>query len=1013
MQAIAMEPPLEISVTCPVLIGCEQQLATLAHLIARVRDGRGQAALIAGEAGSGKSRLVAEAKVRAAAQGFSVLQGRCFEQDRTLPYAPLRDLLRALLGAHPPDAVSNILGPPARHLLGLLPELAALPSDLAPTWALDPEQERRRITQAFVQFFAHQAARQPHVVVIEDLHWSDETSLEALLTLARRISIPILLLLTYRGDEAPPPLAQMLAALERERLAGEMHLARLSYAEVDTMLRAIFGQPRPIRTDFLSAIYALTEGNPFFIEEILKSLISSGQIFYANGQWDRRPLTELNIPRTVQVAVRQRVERLSSDARRLLTFAAAAGRRFDFELLLRLTSHDEATLLELIKSLIAAQLVIEETAETFAFRHALTREALYADLLTRERKALHGAIAEALEAIVCERGNETRDVWVADLAYHCFAAELWRKALEYAWQAAERAQRLFAPHAALEQLTRALDALRHLGEPPPLALHRARGRAYETLGMFDRACEDYQAALERAQATGERTMECQVLLDLGFLWAERDYIRMGEYRQRALDLARTLDNPNIVGHSLNRVGNWHLFVEQPREALRYHQETLEQFRSADDRRGLAATYDLMGATSLLGGDVPAGVEHYHQAIALFRELGDLQGLSSSLATFSIRGASYLCMATAWPLVDAAECVRDGEEALRLACQIGWRAGEAGALVALASGHGPRGDYAVALEHATSAREISQEIENGAWLIGALNMLGAIALDLLALQPAREYLEQALKLAHGLGSYFVRNIAGYLAATCVAQRDFARAAAVLIATLDADTPMEMQGQRATWCARADLTLAVGDAAQALEITDRLIASAAHAERYGAGCIPRVWHLRGAALAALGRVEQAETALLAADQGAALRGLRPARWRIQASLGKLYQSQARRKQADAAFTLARSIVEELATAIPERELREGFLRSAAAQLPRPSAPTRRHAIKASFDGLTEREREIATLIAQGRINREIAEALIVGERTVETHISNILSKLSFTSRRQIAAWAIEKGLAKRVE
>jgi DNA-binding CsgD family transcriptional regulator len=371
------------------------------------------------------------------------------------------------------------------------------------------------------------------------------------------------------------------------------------------------------------------------------------------------------------------------------------------------------------------------------------------------------------------------------------------------------------------------------------------------------------------------------------------------------------------------------------------------------------------------------------------------------------------MATVWPLVDATACVRDGEEALRLAHQTGWRAGEAGALVSLASSHGPRGEYAVALEQATSALEISQEIENSAWMIGALNMLGALALDLFALARARDHLERALELAHELGSYFVRNIAGYLASTCLAQRDFARAAAVLAATLDADTPMEMQGQRATWCARAELALAVGDSAQALQIIDQLIASAAHVERYGVGCIPRLWHLRGAALAALGEVEQAEAAFLAADQGTALRGLRPTRWRIQASLGKLYQSQARRKQAEAAFTLARSIVEELATAIPDHDLREGFLRSAIAQLPRSPTPTPRRTAKASFDGLTEREREIATLIAQGRINREIAETLIVGERTVETHISNILSKLGFNSRRQIAAWAIEKGLAKRVE
>src|SRR5262249_45377894 len=116
---------------------------------------------------------------------------------------------------------------------------------------------------------------------------------------------------------------------------------------------------------------------------------------------------------------------------------------------------------------------------------------------------------------------------------------------------------------------------------------------------------------------------------------------------------------------------------------------------------------------------------------------------------------------------------------------------------------------------------------------------------------------------------------------------------------------------------------------------------------------------------------------------------------------------------AFATARALVEDLAVAVPDPELRQEFLRNAHAMLPRPPAPTPRRGARDAFDGLTGREREIAALIAQGRINREIAEALIVGERTVETHISNILGKLGFTSRRQIAAWAVEKGLAKRVE
>jgi DNA-binding NarL/FixJ family response regulator len=163
--------------------------------------------------------------------------------------------------------------------------------------------------------------------------------------------------------------------------------------------------------------------------------------------------------------------------------------------------------------------------------------------------------------------------------------------------------------------------------------------------------------------------------------------------------------------------------------------------------------------------------------------------------------------------------------------------------------------------------------------------------------------------------------------------------------------------------------------------------------------------------VGRAAEAEAALLAADNGARTWALPSIRWRIQTSIGRLYQSQDRRKQAETAFATARVIVEDLAADVPDVELRAALLHGAQALLPRPAPPTLRRTAKDAFDGLTEREREVAALITQGRSNREIGAALVLSERTVATHVSNILAKLNVASRAQIAAWASEKGLAKR--
>ncbi len=494
-----MAAPFSKPVVCPVLIDRVSELATLYALIDEAKSGRGQVALLSGEAGVGKSRLVAEVKTYAA-HDFLLVQGSCFPTDRAIPYAPLLDLLRSCLISHPAALSTSEGQQVAQVFLPLFPEvghvLAGIPPAPAMT-ALDPEQEKRRLFETLAHFLTSQDGAHPLLLVVEDLHWSDDTSLEFLHYLARRCAAHrLLLLLTYRSDEVRPSLRHFLAQLDRERLVQEILLAPLTESEVDAMLRAIFALSHSARLEQPDLIYTLTEGNPFFVEELLKSLLSAGDIFYANGRWGRKALSELHIPRSVQDAVQRRTDLLNADARRVLVLAAVAGRRFDFALLQQLTHSDESHLLSVMKELIAAQLVVEESEERFAFRHALTRQAVYADLLVRERKALHRTIAETMERLYAA----VLDAHLADLAYHFYEAGAWEKALEYGQRAGEEAQAMYATHAAIEQLTRALDAAHHLGRAVSSKVYLARGQAYEILGEFERARSDYERALEIARS---------------------------------------------------------------------------------------------------------------------------------------------------------------------------------------------------------------------------------------------------------------------------------------------------------------------------------------------------------------------------------------------------------------------------------------------------------------------------------------------------------------------------------
>lgn len=1002
---------LDKSIISPVLVGREQEVETLKHALIAAKQGTGRCFTLVGEAGVGKSRLLAALRRRAEGEGFLILQGHCFEPDLTFPYAPLIDALRAFFAVQSTSQIGDWFGPLAAELIKLLPELALKLPDLQATPPLDPESEKRRLFETLAQFLTGLTASRPGLIIMEDVHWSDETSLDFLHYFARRLpNFPVLLVASYRTEEMTPALNQTLTLLNRQRLAQEINLKRLQRDETEAMLRAIFELNRPVRAEFLDTIFALTEGNPFFIEEVVKSLISAGDIFYTRHGWDRKPIPDLHIPASVQDAVQQRLAQLSRPARQGLTLAAVAGRRFDFTLLQVLTDTDEAGLLNLIKEMMTAQFVIEESAERFAFRHALTRQAIYANLLARERQTLHHTIAQTIERLYPEA--EPLEQQAADLAYHFYEAAVWDKALTYGQQAAERAQHLYAPGAAVDHYSRAIQAAQRLNLAPAAHLYRARSQAYQTIGVFEPAYADLETALKATQAGGDDRLTWQILLEMGMLWVSRDYARAGDYFDQALELARAMGDPVTVAHSLNRLGNYLANIEQPLQALPHHQEALAIFERLQDPAGRAETLDLLGTTLVVGGDWVQGAAHYQQAAALFRHLDNRQGLVSSLTMLTFRGGAYLNETTVMAATFS-EAAQDGEMALEVAAQTGQLAAESVAASALAFSLGPQGQYNRALSLAQTGLDIAEQLEHRHWLTFGHLALGALYLDLLATAAARQHLEQALTLAQDVGSRFFHNLAsGFLGSACILDNDLARAEAILKAAtpamqeLEAHPPSTSRGQ--LWRARIELALAQNDFKLALQIIDRLVTLAPNLA--DGVVIPRLWSLRGQALMGLDNLSAAETTLVKAQQSAAAQGAKSLLWRIQSGLAQLYLRQRRRSQAEAALLEAQTLIEELATNVSDDMIRENFVSRAFKLLPELSPLTPRRAAKRAYGGLTRRERQVAALVAQGKSNREIAEALIVSERTAATHVGNILNKLGYSSRAQIAGWAVEKGLLK---
>ena len=975
----------------PVLVGRSQELNQLENVLAIAQDGVGRCVLVSGEAGIGKSRLLTEIRGRATDKGFNTFVGRCFEQDMTLPYAPLIDMLRTLFTRRKTSDILDLLGPQAPEIAKLLPELAAHVSVVQPAVPLEPESEKRRLFEALANFFLRQTETWPLLLTIEDLHWSDAASLGFLLFLIRRITpYPILLLLSYRAAETNTGLLSLLTDLDREPISQTIKLKPLTRSDVDQMLRSILDQHQPLSTEFLEAIYSLTDGNPFFTEEIFTSLIATGDIYLTEGNWRRKPLSQISIPGNVQRLVQQRVGKISEAARQLLDLAAVSGTTFDFAVLQELTGHHENALLVLVKELMSAQLVLEESADQFAFRHALTREALYGQLLLRERQTLHGQVVQAIEQV--HAGS--LETHVEALAYHAFEAALWIKALDYAQRAGEKALALFAPQTAVEQFTRALTAAGHLNlSPPPTALYRLRGKAFDTLGEFDQAKADYEAALQTAQAAGDQRAEWQSLLDLGLLWASRDYERTGAYSRQALDLARLMEDQAAIGHSLNRLGNWLMNSGQPFEALGYHREALDIFETLDDRAGIAATLDLLAMTSNQSGDAEGTVTYWHRAIPILRELNDCQTLSSSLANVVMYTLD----------------LEQAHEAIELARDIGWRSGEAYALGTLSQALFALGRYGEALTIRTQSLEIAQAIEHPQWMASGHIYLGMQHVELLALAKAQEQLEQGLALARQVGSLFFVGVGSAGLASVYILQGQLEAAESLLAELPQEWIPAMFWAR---LAQAELAMARQDATQMLQLLDDPL-NMPFASETAIGVVSfaqgPVLTLYGQALTLQGRLDEAEQVLHRARNLYMTHGIAQSLWKIHLALGKLYLTTDRPEQADESFATARAQVNELAATLTDKDLRENFRRRANALIPSAQPPTHQKAIKREHGGLTGREREVVAAVAQGLSNQAIADELVVTIKTVEAHITHILSKLGFSSRAQIAAWAVDKGLA----
>ena len=524
--------------------------------------------------------------------------------------------------------------------------------------------------------------------------------------------------MTHRPNESRSLVPKLRTSLDRERLAIDIALEPLGQTDVESMVIATLeGRHIDVSPDLLERIVRLAEGNPFFVEEILRTLLADGA----------RPTAACGFPAQSTTPssnaskdwLRQRAARRP--------WPRSIGREFDLGLLQRLLNWDEEQVLHAMADLVGAELVVERAEEArFTFRHELTRQAIYSDLLGHERRRLHAQLVSWIEQEL-ERGDTSARV--EDLADQAFAAQDWQRTLIYAARASERALALLAPRAAIEHAERAMQAATRLNAPTPVEVYSQRGRAHEILGEFEAARADYDMALEQADRDADPQQQSTCLMDLALLWSGRDYTRAGAYATRAVEAARRTDDPVLLARGLNRVGNWHMNTGRVKEAIDCHEQALAILEPTAPARELSETLDLLGMSTNLVDPVLSAA-YYARVLPLLRRADDRRGLATDLVTHAIQGGFFANDTFATAVLDDAQSERDLEEALQLTRAIPWPAGESFALWESAAWLGFRGRFAEALQKAEASLRVAEQIEHRQWTIGALWSLGGLFVSLL-------------------------------------------------------------------------------------------------------------------------------------------------------------------------------------------------------------------------------------------------------------------------------------------
>jgi class 3 adenylate cyclase/tetratricopeptide (TPR) repeat protein len=739
------------------LVGRDGELRRGIESIDEVLAGAGRVLFVTGEAGIGKSRLVAELRDRFEA-GESLggqprwFEGRCVSYGEALPYWPFRGLLREwlgeLAGEGEPAAIATALereltrlaGERGAELIEPLALILASAAEAEETPDAPPQVMQERIHAAAVELFERLAAEGPVALAVDDLHWADASSLallERLLELAERA--PILLALVSRPEREHAIWAVRERSLrELAHRSRELSLEPLG-AERDRELLAALTGAADLPGGLERRLLARAEGNPFFLEELVRSMVEAGALRPGDGGWTFDREVPVELPETVEKLILARIDRLSAPAQNLLGVAAVLGRQFPVALLERVAG-DGDSIGEALRELESAELLREGPrwpVPFLVFRHTLIQESAYRGLLRRHRQELHAAAIDATEALYPDRLDE----FAALLAYHADAAGDDRRSLHSHHRAGQAAARLYSVTEAIEHFDAALAAAERLGldasDPLVRRAAHARGRLHFQIGELDASREDLEVAMTAAREAGDHQLEVDAATVLASYWRSRDFDRATELIEQTARAAEGMP-PLARVDSLARLAIQYVHLLRLDRADAAAKQALALASADGDERSADRAKDALKLVAQQLGDVDRLEELSDDLLA---SLGDRAEDEWYLPWVLLESGFVPLARGRWD-----EASERFHEALELTRSRGRRYQEPLFLDAVGWLHRMRGDYQRAIENGGAAADLAHELGAGEWASWAEASLGWTLIEAGSLDEAARRLEPGLRTA---------------------------------------------------------------------------------------------------------------------------------------------------------------------------------------------------------------------------------------------------------------------------